>query len=37
VELGGKILVPAKSAGPSGSFRVLQDPAGAVAALFQSA
>jgi len=37
VELGGKILAPARSAGPSGRFCVIQDPAGAVAALFQSA
>ncbi len=34
-ELGGKILVAAKGAGPWGRFCVIQDPAGAVAALFQ--
>jgi predicted enzyme related to lactoylglutathione lyase len=37
VELGGKILAPARPAGPSGRFCVIQDPAGAVAALFQGA
>jgi predicted enzyme related to lactoylglutathione lyase len=37
VELGGKVLVAAKSAGPSGRFCVIQDPAGAVSALFQAA
>ncbi|MFL6260519.1 MAG: VOC family protein [Thermoanaerobaculia bacterium] len=37
VELGGKILAPARSAGSSGRFCVIQDPAGAVAALFQGA
>ena len=37
VELGGKILAPARAAGPSGRFCVIQDPAGAVAALFQGA
>jgi len=37
VELGGKVLAPARSAGPSGRFCVIQDPAGAVVALFQSA
>jgi predicted enzyme related to lactoylglutathione lyase len=34
-QLGGKVLAPARSAGPSGRFCVIQDPAGAVAALFQ--
>jgi len=33
-ELGGKVLVPARGAG-GGRFCVIQDPAGAVAALFQ--
>jgi predicted enzyme related to lactoylglutathione lyase len=34
---GGKILVPPKSLGGMGSMCVIQDPAGAVAALFQPA
>jgi len=34
-ELGGKVLAPARSAGPSGRFCIIQDPAGAVSALFQ--
>jgi predicted enzyme related to lactoylglutathione lyase len=34
-ELGGKVLVPVRSAG-GGRFCVIQDPAGAVAALFQA-
>ena len=34
-ELGGKVLVPIRGAGPSGRFCVIQDPAGAVASLFQ--
>ena len=37
VELGGKILRPVKSIGPSGRFCVIQDPAGAVAGLFEEA
>jgi len=35
--LGGKILVPTKNMGSMGRYCVIQDPAGAVAALFQSA
>jgi len=36
VELGGKILVPPKAAGP-GRYCVIQDPAGACAGLFEHA
>ena len=35
VELGGKLLAGPKSMGDHGSYCVIQDPAGAVAALFQ--
>ena len=35
-ELGGKVLVPVRSAG-GGRFCVIQDPAGAIAGLFQGA
>ena len=34
VELGGRILAPPRSAGPQGRYCVIQDPAGAAAALF---
>jgi predicted enzyme related to lactoylglutathione lyase len=34
--LGGKILRPPQSMGPQGRFCVVQDPAGAVAALYES-
>jgi uncharacterized protein len=34
-ELGGKLRVPVRSMGPSGRFCVIEDPAGAVAALFE--
>ncbi|MEO8593932.1 MAG: VOC family protein [Candidatus Solibacter sp.] len=36
-DLGGAILRPATGAGPSGRFAVIQDPAGAVCALFEAA
>lgn len=36
-ELGGKLLVPPKDMGGYGRYCVIQDPAGAVAALFQPA
>ena len=36
-ELHGKVLRPATSAGPSGRFCVIEDPAGAVCALFEAA
>ncbi len=36
-ELGGKVLRPAAGAGPSGRFCVIEDPAGAICALFQAA
>jgi len=35
VELGGKVLVRSKGLGDTGRFCVIQDPAGAVAALFE--
>ena len=35
--LGGKVLVPTKDMGAMGLYCVIQDPAGAVAALFQNA
>jgi predicted enzyme related to lactoylglutathione lyase len=35
VELGGKLLAGPTSTGEQGSYCVIQDPAGAVAALFQ--
>jgi uncharacterized protein len=35
-ERGGKVLKPAGSAGPMGRFSIIQDPAGAVAALFET-
>ncbi len=35
VELGGKVLVPPKDMGSYGTYCVIQDPAGAVAALIQ--
>lgn len=34
LEKGGKVLSPIKSMGPNGRYCVIQDPAGAVAALF---
>jgi predicted enzyme related to lactoylglutathione lyase len=34
--LGGKILRPAQSIGPQARFCVIQDPAGALAALYES-
>ena len=34
VELGGTVLTPVRSGGPQGRYCVIQDPAGAVAALF---
>jgi predicted enzyme related to lactoylglutathione lyase len=34
LEKGGKLLAPVKSMGPNGRYCVIQDPAGAVAALF---
>lgn len=37
VELGGKVVVRPRHMGGHGSFCVIQDPAGAVAALFQAA
>ena len=37
VELGGKVLIEPKGMGGYGRFCVIQDPAGAVAALFQPA
>jgi uncharacterized protein len=36
-ELGGKLRVPVRSMGPSGRYCVIEDPAGAVAALFEPA
>jgi predicted enzyme related to lactoylglutathione lyase len=36
-ELHGKVLRPATGAGPSGRFCVIEDPAGAVCALFEAA
>lgn len=36
-ELGGKVLSPPRSIGAAGRFCVIQDPAGAVAALFEAA
>jgi predicted enzyme related to lactoylglutathione lyase len=35
IELGGKVLAEPRSSGPHGAFCVIQDPAGAVVALFQ--
>jgi len=35
VELGGKLLTPIKSMGSMGRYCVIQDPAGAVAGLFE--
>lgn len=35
-EAGGKVRVPTRGAGPSGRFAVIEDPAGATLALFQS-
>ena len=35
--LGGKILRPSQSIGPNARFCVIQDPAGAIAALYESA
>ncbi len=35
VDLGGKVLAGPRASGPHGAFCVIQDPAGAVAALFQ--
>ncbi len=35
VELGGKVITGPKSMGSQGTYCVIQDPAGAVAALFQ--
>jgi uncharacterized protein len=32
---GGKVRVPPRSAGPSGRFCIIEDPAGAIAALFE--
>jgi predicted enzyme related to lactoylglutathione lyase len=37
VELGGEVIVEPKDLGPHGQFCVIQDPAGAVAALFTPA
>ena len=37
VELGGKVIVQPKGMGGQGSYCVIQDPAGAVAALFEPA
>jgi predicted enzyme related to lactoylglutathione lyase len=37
VELGGKVVAGPKSMGPQARFCVIQDPAGAVAALYQTA
>lgn len=37
VELGGKVLRPVGPAGPQGRFCVIEDPAGAVAALYEPA
>jgi hypothetical protein len=37
VELGGKVVAGPKSMGPRARFCVIQDPAGAVAALYQTA
>ena len=34
LEKGGKVIAPIKSMGPNGRYCVIQDPAGAVAALF---
>jgi predicted enzyme related to lactoylglutathione lyase len=34
-ELGGKVRVPMRSSGGAGRFCVIEDPAGAVAALFE--
>jgi uncharacterized protein len=34
--LGGRILRPAKGAGPAGRYAVIEDPAGAVCALFEA-
>jgi predicted enzyme related to lactoylglutathione lyase len=36
-ELGGKLLRPATNTGPSGRFCVIEDPAGAVCALYEPA
>ena len=36
-ELGGEILLPAKSMGGYGRYCVIKDPAGAVAALYEPA
>jgi len=36
-ELGGKVISEPKDLGPAGRFCVIQDPAGAYAALFQPA
>jgi hypothetical protein len=35
LELGGKIVIPAKGLGPQGRYCVIEDPAGAKAALYQ--
>ncbi len=37
VELGGRVVTGPKSMGPKARFCVIQDPAGAVAALYQAA
>ena len=37
LEHGGKLRLPVKSMGTQGRYCVIEDPAGAVAALFQSA
>jgi hypothetical protein len=36
-QLGGKVIRPATGMGPNGRYGVIQDPAGAVCALFQPA
>ena len=37
VELGGRLVVPPKEMGGHGSYCVIEDPAGAVVALFEPA
>ncbi len=35
-KLGGRIVQPSRTAGPSGRFAIIEDPAGAVCALFEA-